>query len=255
MKIESNVRRPLAALSLGLLATTLLGASRVAEAGTKVLVPAGTEITLQLEQALGSETSHQGDAFELRVAEDVKIDGRTVIRAGSKAHGTVTVARTSGRLARQGRLGIELETLQVGSEPVAIRVVRAAEGAAQPRARRFLSRIAAPVTRVARTVASATNRELVSGNVTQLVNATDGKATAMANHALGMDDPLADVELGGTSRAASLVGRGVRGLERVGTGYVSAILSGPTGLLKKGTTIEMPAGTTIHAVIVTELAL
>lgn len=255
MKIESNVHSPLTALSVALLATAFLGTPRVVEAGAKVVIPEGTEITLHLEQALGSETSHQGDAFELRVAEDIKIDGHTVIRAGSKAQGTVTVARTSGRLARQGRLGIELETLQVGSQSVAIRAVRTAEAAEKPRARRFLSRIAAPVTRVARTVASATNRELVSGNVAQLVNATDGKATAMANRALGMDDPLADVELGGTSRAASLVGRGVRGLERVGTGYVSAILSGPTGLLKKGTTIEMPAGTTIHAVIVTELAL
>lgn len=254
MKATQSIR-PIATLSLGLLFTALLAAPRCVEAASKVVIPEGTPVTLQLVQTLSSESNHKGDAFELRVAEDVKVDGHTVIHAGARAEGTVTLAQASGRLARQGRLGIELDSLQIKEHAVEIRAVRPAEGADQPRARRFFPRIAAPLTRVAKNVTSVTRRELVSGNAAELLNAGDGKVGAIANHALGMDDGLTNVELGGTGRAAGLVNRGVRGLERVGTGYVAAILSGPTGLLKKGSIIEMPAGTTIHAVVTSEATL
>lgn len=149
-----NRRRNRTAHSIGLIAMGLLAAANHTRAfASKVVIPAGTPVTLELVEPLSSETSHKGDAVQLRLAEDLIVNGKKVLPAGAPASGAITVAQPRGRLARQGRLGFEVATLEAKGKTVAIRVSRPEVAPAEgSRGRRFLSRLASPLKRVAHNV-------------------------------------------------------------------------------------------------------
>src|SRR5437763_11481049 len=52
------------------------GQKPMAEAPTRVVIPAGTVITVRLGEALSSKTSQAGQAFSATVAEPVQVDGK-----------------------------------------------------------------------------------------------------------------------------------------------------------------------------------
>src|SRR5690349_22050017 len=62
-----------------------------------VVIPAGTVITVRIQQALGSKTSHEGDRFDASVAQPITIGGKTVVPTGSTASGQVTEAHAAGK--------------------------------------------------------------------------------------------------------------------------------------------------------------
>ncbi len=238
------------------LVAALLTGSFAAEAATtrttKVVIPQGTRIALQIQDTLSSETNHKGDAFSLKVSEAVTVDGKRVLPAGAKVDGKVILAMASGRLARQGRLGIDLGTVMVNGEAVEIRAVHGVGDSKQPKARRILSRIASPVVRIGRAASVLARRDILGEDVTQVVNTQDGEVREIANRAVGFDDPLASVELGKSSTGARIATRSLNALERVGTGYIQTVVGGPIGLLKKGAYVMVPAGTTVYAEVVKE---
>ena len=51
------------------------------------MIPAGTELRVRLDQDLGSKISQPGDTFTATVADDIVVDGRTVIPRGAAAEG------------------------------------------------------------------------------------------------------------------------------------------------------------------------
>jgi hypothetical protein len=61
-------------------------------------------LTVRLQQGVSSKTNHQGDRFEARLAEPVLIDGRTAVRAGATAAGTVTDSKAAGRFKGRATL-------------------------------------------------------------------------------------------------------------------------------------------------------
>ncbi len=60
-----------------------------AAVASTITVPAGTELSLSLSTALSSKTSKVGDTVRAVVTENVVVDGRTAIAAGTTVAGTV----------------------------------------------------------------------------------------------------------------------------------------------------------------------
>jgi hypothetical protein len=91
-----------------------------------VVVPAGTSLTVRLDQTISSKTAHQGDTFTATTAAPVAIAGKTVIPAGSRVQGVVTQAKSAGKIQGEGVLAVSLNQLTVhgvaypiDAEPVA----------------------------------------------------------------------------------------------------------------------------------------
>ena len=74
-------------------------------------VPADSVIGLELEQTVSSETAQPEDRIDARVTRDVKVDGTTVIPAGSRVRGVVTRVENGGRFKDRGRIEIRFHTL------------------------------------------------------------------------------------------------------------------------------------------------
>jgi len=79
-----------------------------------VVIPAGTVITVRLQQTVGSKTSHEGDRFDASVADPVTIGGKTVVPAGASTHGQITQAHAAGKFKGGATLGLALTSLRVG---------------------------------------------------------------------------------------------------------------------------------------------
>ena len=85
-----------------------------------VNLPAGTRIRVRLDQDLGSKISQAGDSFTATVADDVVVNGQTVIPKESRADGTVIDAKPLGRFKGGASLSIRLDRVHTpwGSYPV-----------------------------------------------------------------------------------------------------------------------------------------
>lgn len=87
-------------------------------------LPEGTAISIRLQGALSSESSHAGDTFKAITDQPVVVDGLTVVAEGTPATGRVLEAKPSARSAggprEAGYLRIVLVSLNVGGRVVAI---------------------------------------------------------------------------------------------------------------------------------------
>jgi hypothetical protein len=83
-------------------------------------LPAGTRLRVRLDQDLGSKISRPGDSFSATVAEDVVVNGQTVIARDSRADGTVIDAKALGHIKGGAYLSVRLDRVhtQWGSYPV-----------------------------------------------------------------------------------------------------------------------------------------
>lgn len=77
-----------------------------------LVIPAGTHIRVSLGETLGSKISQPGQTFTATVADPIVVDGRTVVRAGAPASGTVIDAKSLGRFKGQAELAIRLDTIR-----------------------------------------------------------------------------------------------------------------------------------------------
>jgi hypothetical protein len=87
---------------------------------TTLTVPAGTSVTVRLQSAVSSATSHSGDPFQATLDEPVVVQGQTVIPRGAAATGRVVTAKASGRLRDPGYLRLALSSVRIGGKPVRI---------------------------------------------------------------------------------------------------------------------------------------
>lgn len=92
-------------------------------------LPTGTSIRVRLDQDLGSKISQAGDSFSATVADDVTLDGQTVIERGARADGTVIDAQPLGKFKGGALLQVRLERVHTkwGSYPVATSSISRAE--------------------------------------------------------------------------------------------------------------------------------
>jgi hypothetical protein len=86
------------------------------EAPPKLLIPAGTSITVRLQQSLSSASAVPGERFEAVVDEPVVVGDQIVVPVGAVAEGHVTIARHSGRLHHPGELGLTLDRVTVDQQ-------------------------------------------------------------------------------------------------------------------------------------------
>ena len=77
-----------------------------------LVIPAGTHIAVTVQEALGSKISQTGQTFSATVASPVVVDGKTVIRAGASATGTVVDAKALGRFKGGAVLSLRLDTVR-----------------------------------------------------------------------------------------------------------------------------------------------
>ena len=78
-----------------------------------IVVPAGTELTVTVDQALGSKTSQAGQTFMATVAQPVTLEGRTAIPKGSSVSGKVLTAKAKGKIKGEGELSITLTNVTI----------------------------------------------------------------------------------------------------------------------------------------------
>lgn len=85
-----------------------------------IVIPAGTRLRVRLDQDLGSRISQPGQSFRATVADDVVVDGQTVIPRHAQAVGTVIDAKALGHIKGGALLELRLERIKTnsGSYPV-----------------------------------------------------------------------------------------------------------------------------------------
>lgn len=83
------------------------------EAPKRLIVPAGTVLTVRLGQAVGSKISSPGQTFTATVASPVTVEGGTVVPAGATASGTVVDAKPLGRFKGGAVLQLRLTSITV----------------------------------------------------------------------------------------------------------------------------------------------
>jgi len=92
-------------------------------------LPDGTEFTVVTVDEITSKTAAEGDPLTFKVAEDVKVDGQTVIAKDTIVKGSVAQAKKAGMMGRGGSLGIRVEsTMTVDSQKLKLRSTKGKEG-------------------------------------------------------------------------------------------------------------------------------
>ncbi len=92
---------------------------QIASVGQAVL-RTGTEVPLRLSEQLTTKNKavRVGQRFRMTVAEDVKVDGQTVIPVGSPAVGEITDVRNKGMWGKSGHIGAQILYVQVNGRQI-----------------------------------------------------------------------------------------------------------------------------------------
>lgn len=102
-----SVLRQGVALGILGLATFALPAARADS-----LVPAGTVVPLEFQQAVSSKTAKKGDLLKLRVYTDVVVNGKTLIRQDAPATGVVESVKHPGIFGKRAQLKVRLTSVK-----------------------------------------------------------------------------------------------------------------------------------------------
>ena len=92
-----------------------------------IVVPAGTEIAVTVDQPVSSKDSNSGDHFDASLAEPVVVGDKVVISKGAKATGTVTDAKSAGRFKGNAAITVTLSSLRVSGEEYELRTTEVTE--------------------------------------------------------------------------------------------------------------------------------
>jgi len=89
----------------------------------------GTPIRLRLQRTVSSEDAQVDDTVDFDVLEEVKVNDVVVIPKGSVALGTVTEAQSKRRMARGGKLNVNIDSVRLADgEKAALRAVKDVKG-------------------------------------------------------------------------------------------------------------------------------
>ena len=86
----------------------------------QMIIPAGTAITVRLQQGLSSASAVPGERFDAVVDEPIVLDDRTIIPVGTPVTGHVLSVRRSGRLRHPGELGLTLDRVVIDNQEVSL---------------------------------------------------------------------------------------------------------------------------------------
>lgn len=89
----------------------------------------GTPIKLRLNRTISSADAHVNDTVDFDVLEEIKVHDDIVVPRGSMAWGTVTEAEPKRRMARGGKLNVNIDEVRLASgEKVPLRAVQDVKG-------------------------------------------------------------------------------------------------------------------------------
>lgn len=78
----------------------------------QLVIPSGTKVTCRLEQSISSATAQEGQAVNLAVTEDVRVNEVVVIPQGATVFGTIMMAKERGRMGRSGKLDFSIDKVR-----------------------------------------------------------------------------------------------------------------------------------------------
>lgn len=88
-----------------------------------------TPVKLRFNRTVSSADAHVGDTVDFEVLQDINVNGTLVIPKGGFAFGTVTEAQAKRRMARGGKLEINIDYVKLlDSEKAALRAVNGGKG-------------------------------------------------------------------------------------------------------------------------------
>jgi hypothetical protein len=89
----------------------------------------GTPVRLRINRTISSADEHTGDNVDFEVLDDISVNGTLVIPKGGLASATVTEAEAKRRMARGGKLDINIDHVKlVSGEKAALRAVQDVKG-------------------------------------------------------------------------------------------------------------------------------
>jgi len=116
-------------LNTGGLAATATGNQAQAAKPPDLRLEDGTPIRLRLSRTISSSDAQANDKVDFDVLEEVKVSDIVVVPKGSVAWGTVTEAEPKRRMARGGKLDINIDAVRLAdSEKAALRAVKEVKG-------------------------------------------------------------------------------------------------------------------------------
>jgi len=86
-----------------------------------VTLPEGTVLTVRLNETVSSKKNSAGDRFTATVAEPVEMDGKVVIPKGASVTGTVTDAKSLGKIKGSATLRLVLDSVTINDSKYDIR--------------------------------------------------------------------------------------------------------------------------------------
>jgi hypothetical protein len=81
-----------------------------------VTVPAGSVLSIRINELLGSDVSHAGETFDGELAQPVAVNGTIAIPAGAATSGTVVVADSAGHIRGRSELELRLTALRYNGQ-------------------------------------------------------------------------------------------------------------------------------------------
>jgi double zinc ribbon protein len=84
-------------------------------------IPAGTEMNVRLTTTLNSGKASAEDRFEATTTEDLTLNGRTVVPAGSSVRGVVASVQPATRTNRTARMTLSFDLLTIDAQAYPIR--------------------------------------------------------------------------------------------------------------------------------------
>jgi hypothetical protein len=89
----------------------------------------GTPVKLRINRTVSSADAHVGDTVDFEVLEEVPVNGTIVVSKGGTAFATVTEAQAKRRMARGGKLDINIDYIRLADEEkAALRAVKEVQG-------------------------------------------------------------------------------------------------------------------------------
>jgi hypothetical protein len=96
-----------------------------------IVVDAGTEIEVTVNQPVSSKASNSGDRFDVSLAAPVMVGEKQVIPSGARATGTVTDAKSAGKFKGSAEIGVTLSSITVNGHEYDVKtstITRASKG-------------------------------------------------------------------------------------------------------------------------------
>jgi hypothetical protein len=86
----------------------------------EVTVPAGTAISVRLQNAVSSASNRSGEEFSAVLDDPIVVEGKTVAPRGAAVKGRIVAARSSGRLHNPGYLRLALTSVEIDGKAVPV---------------------------------------------------------------------------------------------------------------------------------------